>query len=129
VEKGVDAEGGDSAQTVGAYVQKIIDAEIIELLASFNDLFGGDPLLVVIFEGPGAIHRARGFVKTVGGIFEARNAVGVCVCKVYILRRLLGIFVIAERNVIVCAVADAGIDQTIRLNGLDKVIQLQTLFL
>ena len=116
-----DRERRDAAETVRTDIQKVVDAHAVQAFAARDDLFGRDPVLVVVLIPPRRIERTSRFVEAVGRIFNAVEAVGIVVFGGLELRR---VFVVAERNVVVGTVADAGIDRAVGLIGLDELVEL-----
>ena len=116
---------GKSAEVVGADVDEIVYAESREPLLVGKNGFCAFVFIVPRAIAPGFVERAGGFVKAVGRGLEAVYAVpihGRCFRV-----DLGGDFVIAERNVIVFAVAETGIDQAVRLVLLDEGVDLLAL--
>ena len=87
--------------------------------------------MVVVFEAPCVVQRGRGLIEVIRRILEAEQIVhGLHVpCAFFrdLCRTLCGNLVIAERNVIIHAVAEARVHKAVRLTLLHKVVKLLTL--
>ena len=83
--------------------------------------------MVAVVEAPGVVERAGRFVQAVAGGLEAADVLIVDLIGSDARQRFpclaaCGDLVVAEGNVVIGTVAEAGIDQTVGLQALDRVI-------
>lgn len=119
--KNIDGIGRNTAERIGTDVQKVVYTHAVELLLVCKDLLGCFPVVVVVFEAPCVVQRGRGLIEVIRRILEAEQIVhGLHVpCAFFrdLCRTLCGNLVIAERNVIIHAVAEARVHKAVRLIG------------
>ena len=101
----IDCRRGNASEVVGTDVEQVIDASAVQVLADAAYLIGVLPVVVKGLVAPGVVEGRRGFIEHIALV-------------------VIGDFVVTGGGVVAASVADAGVDQTVRLVLLDHIVKL-----
>ena len=117
---------------IGANVDEIVDAKVAQVLAVGSKLFGCDPVVVGVGEAPGFVEGTGGLIEPVAAGLEAVDGLVVDLVGIdagFSLPLLAGggNFIVAEGDIVVGTVSETGVDETVGLKTLDRVVDVLTL--